>query len=216
MKKNSRLNNIWLIVEAVLLLTLGILTIVYANNQDAWNAIGYITGVLILVDGLLRLTVFVLTRAINISKVGLYRGIAEVTFGTFLLIRPEIVVSYFTLLIAIALVVIGLTCVIECVIYTIRKALPKGSLVFAYAGALLVLVLGIVALIYYPYNIEKAGGTNTISILLISIGILFSLSALAILVMLLVNNKKERKNQVIEGEEITKARSKEREAKQKK
>lgn len=216
MKKNSVLNLVWICLEAILLITLGVLTIVYAKNADAWNAIGYITGVLILIDGLLRLILFVLTRSINISKMGLYRGIGEVTFGIFLLIRPEIVVSYFTLLIAIALVVIGTVCFIECVVSNVRRSMETWPLVCSYVTSAAISGLGIVALVYYPYDLSKAGGTNTISILLIAIGILFIVFAFFIVIVTFAQAKKEGKLAQEEGKEIAKKRSLAREAKQKK
>lgn len=216
MKENSRLNYIWICIEAFLLLTLGILTIIYAQNHDAWNVIGYITGILVLIDGALRLTLFVLTRSVNISKVGLYRGIGEVTFGVFLLIKPGIVVEYFTLLIAIGLVVVGVVCFIETVISNVRRSLRTWTLIVSYVASLIVLGLGIVALIYYPYEMSKAGDINTISIILIAIGILFIVSSLVIVIALLVKNKNERKQFKLEGDEIAKKRSEQREAKQKK
>lgn len=217
MKKTSLLNTIWIWIEAVLLATLGILTIAYAKDTNAWNVIGYITGVLILIDGFLRLGLFILTRSINVSKMDLYRGIVEVTFGVFLLIRPEIVVSYFTLFIAIALVVIGVVCIIECIISNVRtNNLNKWTLVVCYLLSLLVLATGIVALVYYPYDLSKVGGDNTISILLIVIGVVFILTAIFVVIASLVNKKKEENAAHKEGSKIEEERAKKREAKQKK
>lgn len=217
MKKTSLLNTIWICIEALLLTTLGVLTIIYAKDTNAWNVIGYITGVLILVDGLLRLGLFILTRSININKMGLYRGVVEVTFGVFILIRPEIVVSYFTLYIAIALVVIGLVCFIECIISNLCTSnLNKGSLITCYILSLLVIAAGIVALIYYPYDLSKAGGDNTISILLIAIGIIFIATAIFIVVATFVKKRKETNAAINESEKIEEERTKKREAKLKK
>lgn len=216
MKKTSLLNTIWICIEALLLATLGVLTIVYAKNTEAWNVIGYITGVLILIDGLLRLSLFVLTRSLNVSKVDLYRGISEVTFGVFVLIRPEIVVSYFTLLIAIGLVVVGMVFFIETIVANVRTSENKWALVAFYLLSAIVIGLGIVALIYYPYDLSRAGGTNTISILLISIGILFVITAVGIVINVFLRKKKETKESQIIDEKIAEERSKKREAKQKK
>ena len=216
MQKTSLINTIWICIEALLLTTLGILTIVYANSKDAWNLIGYITGVLILIDGILRLGVFILTRSINVNKVGLYRGIIEVTFGVFVLIRPEIVVSYFTLYIAIALVVVGLVFFIETIVSNVRTSENKWTLVSSYLLSAIVIGLGIVALIYYPYDLSKVGGTNTISILLIAIGILFIVTAVGIVVVLFTKNRKQTNNALAEEEKIAKERAQKREAKQKK
>lgn len=216
MKKTSLLNTIWICIEAVLLATLGILTMIYAKSQDAWNLIGYFTGVLILIDGLLRLGLYVLTRSLNVNKVYLYRGIVEVTFGIFILIRPEIVVSYFTLYIAIALVVVGLVFFIETVIVNVRSKTNKWALVSSYALSAIVIGLGVVALIYYPYDLSKADSTNTISILLIVIGILFIAAAFGVVVRNFINKKKETKEAVAIDEEIAKKREAKREAKQKK
>lgn len=216
MKKTSLLNTIWICIEAALLATLGVLTIVYAKNTDAWNIIGYVTGVLILIDGVLRLSLFVLTRSLNVTKVDLYRGIAEVTFGIFVLIRPEIVVQYFTLLIAIGLVVIGLVFLIETVIANTRPVENKWTLVMSYLVSAAIIALGIVALVYYPYDLSKAGGTNTISILLVAIGILFVVAAVSVVVAVFANKKKETKELKEADEKIAEERSKKRAAKQKK
>ena len=216
MQKQSLLNTVWICVEAMLLATLGILTIVYAKSTDAWNVIGYITGVLILIDGLLRLGLYVLTRSINISKTGLYRGIIEVTFGVFLLIKPDIVVFYFTLLIAIALIVIGLVFFIETIVVNVRLTENKWSLVMSYLLSAIVIGLGIVALIYYPYDSSKAGGTNTISIILIVMGILFVIIAISIVIAVFHKKRKETKETEAIDSEIAKTRAEKRAAKQKK
>lgn len=216
MKKTSLLNTFWICIEAVLLATLGILTMIYAKSQDAWDLIGYFTGVLILIDGLLRLGLYVLTRSLNVNKFDLYRGIIEVTFGIFILIRPEIVVSYFTLYIAIALVVVGLVFFIETIIVNVRSKTNKWTLVSSYALSAIVIGLGVVALIYYPYNLSKADSTNTISILLIVIGILFIAAAFGVVIRNFIHNKKETKEAIAIDEEIAKKREAKREAKQKK
>lgn len=216
MKKTSLLNSIWLCIEAALLATLGVLTIIYAKNTDAWNVIGYITGVLILIDGLLRLGLYILTRSINVSKIDLYRGITEVTFGVFVLIRPEIVVTYFTLFIAIALVVVGLVFFIETIITNVRTSENKWALVMSYLLSAIVIGLGIFALIYYPYDLSKAGGTNSISVLLIVIGIIFVITAFGIVIALIARKKKETKETQVIDIEIAKQRSVKREKKQKK
>lgn len=216
MKKTTLLNTIWICIEALLLATLGALTIIYAQNTDAWNVIGYITGVLILIDGVLRLSLYVLTRSLNVNKFDLYRGIGEVTFGVFLLIRPEIVVSYFTLLVAIGLTVIGSVFFIETIIRNVRESENKWTLVVSYLLSAVVIALGIVALIYYPYDLSKAGGTNTISILLIAIGILFIVTSIFVVIGLFIKKNKEEKTSKEIDEKIAEERSKKRQAKLKK
>ena len=216
MTKTTLINTIWICIEAVLLATLGILTIVYAKDTNAWNVIGYITGILILIDGVLRLGLFILTRSINVSKAGLYRGVIEVTFGVFILIQPEIVVSYFTLYIAISLVVIGLVFFVETIINNIRTSEDKWSLIMSYVLSAFVIGLGISALIYYPYDLSKADGTNTISILLIAIGILFILTSIGVVIGTIIKKKKETKESQIIDAQIAEQRSKKRAVKQKK
>ena len=76
--------------------------------------------------------------------------------------------------------------------------------------------LGIIALVFYPYDLSKAGGTNTISILLIVMGILFVITAFFIVVAKFVRNRHETNQVVAEDEEIAKERAQKREAKQKK
>lgn len=215
MKKTSLLNTVWICIESLLLATLGVLTIIYAKNTDAWNVIGYITGVLILIDGILRLSLYVLTRSLNINKFDLYRGIGEVTFGVFLLIRPEIVVTYFTLLVAIGLVVIGSVFFIETIIKNVRESENKWTLVMSYILSTVVIALGIISLVYYPYDLEKVGGTNTISILLIAIGVLFIATSVLIVIALFIKKNKDEKTGKEISEKIAEERSKKRESKKK-
>lgn len=216
MKKTSLLNSVWICIESLLLATLGVLTIIYAKNTDAWNVIGYITGVLILIDGILRLSLYVLTRSLNINKFDLYRGIGEVTFGVFLLIRPEIVVTYFTLLVAIGLVVIGSVFFIETIIKNVRESENKWTLVMSYVLSAIVIALGIVSLVYYPYDLEKVGGTNTVSILLIAIGVLFIATSVLIVITLFIKKNKDEETGKEISEKIAEERSKKRESKKKK
>lgn len=216
MKKTSLLNTVWICIESLLLATLGVLTIIYAKNTDAWNVIGYITGVLILIDGILRLSLYVLTRSLNINKFDLYRGIGEVTFGVFLLIRPEIVVTYFTLLVAIGLVVIGSVFFVETIIKNVRESENKWTLVMSYVLSAIVIALGIVSLVYYPYDLEKVGGTNTVSILLIAIGVLFIATSVLIVITLFIKKNKDEETGKEISEKIAEERSKKRESKKKK
>ena len=207
MKRTTLLNTIWIIVEAALILVLGILTMVFAKKVDSWNAIGVVAGVLVLIDGLLYAVLFTLTRSVNNSKRTIYRGVAEVTLGIFLLIRPEIVVIYFTLLVAIALVVSGVVCLIECGMVLYRKAMERFQLIMSFIASGVILALGITALVFYPYNFSDAGGTNTISVMLLGGGALFCALSVLIVIMTLLRVHKMAKLDQQNRAEIAKERS---------
>lgn len=207
MKKTTLLNTIWIIVEAALLLVLGILTMVFAKKVQSWNAIGYIAGILILIDGLLYTVLFTLTRSVSDNKRTIYRGIGEITLGIFILVRPEIVVTYFTLLVAIGLVVIGTICLTECCMVLYRRAMEKFQLTMSFLASGIILGLGVTALVFYPYNYTETLEYNTISVMLLGGGGLFCVLSVVIVIMTLVKVHRMSKLDLQKKAEIAKQRS---------
>lgn len=203
------------VIEAVILLTLGILTIVFAKDQDYWNVIGYISGALIVLDGVIQLAICLFGNIVAQVKLSLIRGISEVTLGIFILFIPAVVVRYFALLVSIAITVCGLMSIVDAIVGAVRHSRKGGQVVLQLILGAIAITLGIVALCFYPMNAEQSAETNTISVLLIIVGIFFIISSLFAIGFMVGSIKKGRDDKDKVASEIADSREKAREEKRK-
>lgn len=160
MKKYFIVANIWKILEAVLLVTVGVLTIVSAPVSDLRSVIGMIAAICVVTDGALNL-IFYFFRVLfrQPSRNGLILSIAEIALGVFLIVKEaepgsQFVVENFTLIIALLLTVIGAAVIIEAVGRTIAKSDKTLALIGEFAIGVIALALGIVAIIFLNVAID--------------------------------------------------------------
>jgi len=202
---------IFTVLESLVLLALGVLTIIYAKNHQYWSVIGYVSGALIILDGVIQLGICLFGNIVANAKLSLIRGISEVTLGIFILFIPEVVVRYFALLVSIAITVCGLMGIIDGIVSAARHSKKAGKLVLQFIGGAISIALGVVALCFYPINEQQASETNTISVLLIIIGVLFIISSLFAIGFMVGSIKKDRKEKDKLASEIADSREQERE-----
>lgn len=187
MAKILKLWSIWQYIEAALLITLGVLTIVYAGDSGFWNIIGYCAGALIILDASMRLCVQFAKSVSSNDKSGLLAPIAELTFGVFICFIPQTLVQYFSLLLAIMLIILSLIIIAEGVVRIVKKDTNIWLLIAYFVTALLLLTLGILGLVYFNYAILT---------ILIIVGVVLALGGIAEIVtttMVLVKQHKAKK-----------------------
>lgn len=210
MKKLFVLKSVWQFVEAALFVALGIVTIVFSNNETYWKVIGYVTGALLAVDGLLRIVMYFVNENVDAAKVNLIICISEVTLAVFIFICSEVVVYYFTLLVAILLLVLGFVSLVDSIVKIVKKTekVSIAILRIIVGGALI--ALGIVALCFFPYNRSIASNVNTISIMLIISGIITAIAGVALAIFTAVCIHRIKKLAHDNNEEIAKLREEKR------
>ncbi len=154
MKKYFIVANIWKIIEAALLITVGVLTIVSFGVVELQSVIGMIAAICIVVDGALNL-IFYFFRVMfrEPSRGGLILSIAEIALGVFLIVKESnptdaFVVKNFTLIVAILLTVVGGAIIVEAVAKTIAKSDRLLALIGEFTVGAIALALGIVALVF--------------------------------------------------------------------
>ena len=182
MKKFFIVANIWKFIEAALLIALGIVTIVLANNIEFKWVIGLVAAIGIIIDGVFNLTYYFLRVMYHEGRTGLIMSITEITLGIFIIVISSgtwktFVVDNFTLLVAIMLIVIGSALILEAVAKTIGKGGSVLSLVGEFLIGALAIVAGVFALVY------RGQAAN---ILLIISGIIFIVVGLLLILVIVL------------------------------
>lgn len=210
MKKIFIFKSGWQFVESIVFIALGIITMVFSRNQDYWKVIGYVTGVLLALDGAFRLLVYFVSNNIDTAKMSLIVCVSEVTLSVFVFICAEIVVYYFALLVAILLVVLGFVTFADALSKSIKKSEKPILIIGEYIFAAILLSLGIVALCFYPYESYSSGSMNTISVMMFICGIVLILGGIAETVYTFICISKIKKQALKQNEEIAHQREEKR------
>lgn len=210
MKKIFVFKSGWQFVESIVFITLGIITMVFSRNQDYWKVIGYVTGVLLALDGAFRLLVYFVSNNIDTAKMSLIVCVSEVTLSVFVFICAEIVVYYFALLVAILLVVLGFVTFVDALSKSIKKSEKPILIIGEYICAAILLSLGIVALCFYPYKSDSSGSMNTISVMMFICGIVLILGGITETVYTFICISKIKKEALKQNEEIAHQREEKR------
>lgn len=179
MKRLFVIKSVWQIVEALIFIALGVIAIVYSGNKTFWNVIGYVTGALLALDGLLRLIMYFAADNVDVKKVSLIVCISEITLAVFIFICAKVVVAYFALLIAILLLVVGFVAMVDSIVKIAKKSEKLSITIPSIVISAIFIALGVVALVFFPSNPTSAKGVNTISVLLIVSGVLLILGGIA-------------------------------------
>jgi len=213
MKRLFVIKSVWQIIESLLFIALGVVAIIFANDKTFWNVIGYVTGALLALDGLLRLIMYFATDDVDVKKVSLIISISEITLAVFIFICAKVVVAYFALLVAILLVVLGFVTLVDSIVKIVKKSAKVTVIIAGFIVAAVALALGIVALVFFPSDPNTVKGANTISVLLIVSGVILILSGIAEAIYTLVCARKVKKLAKQANEEVAKQREEKRNSK---
>lgn len=200
-KKMKKSKKVWFIcnyIEGLILLTAGILAIVYNDNETLQKVLAYVVGAFVIIDGLLRIVMVLWGEKTSQDSIMLVGGF-EVSLGILLIINASIFVDLVAQFLYIALIVIGALFLIFSILKIARRKddtslfMPISEIVF---GAILV-GLGIAfCIVYY-----KTNDTQKIKLIILgSILVAIALAQLIITTISLSKIKKKGKDLVVADE----------------
>lgn len=171
------LKTIWMVLEAALLIALGI--VIISNYQTAPAAIGIVTGILITIDAALHLSLYFLDVEAQKEKSGLFVGVVELALGIFVCMHSDLVTEFITLLVVLLVLITGVVLITDGVTKQLRRKeypTPLKFIILEYVGGGILLAAGVAGLILLNVEIE---GIKLQDILLIVIGSLLILGGVA-------------------------------------
>lgn len=215
------------IIEAALLIVIGLLTAVFAGRKDFQYALGIITGTMMIVDATTRIVIEFVQTPVNEIRMNIITWILELAFGIFVCIIARDVIGYLCLIIALMMTVIGAIILLITILKTVKKDTPGLWLSTGYVAAMLLIALGITALCFHPSvrkSLSPEQGNDTISIMLICFGVLLVVLAITEITFtfIIMNRARKREHDLLmrvvnaheEERKKAKAASKERRKKE--
>ena len=158
---------VWKFIEAAIIITIGVLAIVSAINGET-SFVGLISGIALIVDGTLRASINIIVKE-NKSFTRYAISIGELSIGIWLCIDPSQLAESLTLISSLTILVTGTFLLVEAIIDSIRKTKDVKSNVMQYIVSILTIAIGVVALVFFPFN-GSTSGLNTITFILILLG----------------------------------------------
>lgn len=190
---------IWQYIEAAILITIGILVTVFANNNDFRMFIAIFIGVLIILDGAFRLGLYY-TNQIRQSVALLIIGILELTIGIFICVLNTQVIEFLQQIITVLLIVAGVALIPDAILKATRKNHDVFMIVIEFVLAIVLLALGITSAVMWGLQ----GETHVIIMI---VGILMALLGVGLLVITtikLIHGKKVLKSSgTTKGTQVT-------------
>lgn len=194
---------IWNLVESVILVAGGVMCIVFCNNTDFQKTALLIVGILVAVDAALRLTLGVID-VIRIGDHAVMRtdyveaatGSLELALGIILILSYtesaslEVVFKFVGLFIGIFLITIGAVAVVYAIVYIVKKMNLLIANIFSIIGAVLVIALGVMAIVY----LTKQDTIMLIFLIILGLVLIGSGIALGVLTITIGNKLKRAKN----------------------
>ncbi len=194
---------IWNLVESVILIAGGVMCIVFCNNTDFQKTALLIVGILVAVDAALRLTLGVID-VIRIGDHAVMRtdyveaatGSLELALGIILILSYtesaslEVVFKFVGLFIGIFLITIGAVAVVYAIVYIVKKMNLLIANIFSIIGAVLVIALGVMAIVY----LTKQDTIMLIFLIILGLVLIGSGVALGVLTITIGNKLKKAKN----------------------
>ncbi len=157
MKKFFIVANAWRFIEAILLITLGIFTIIFANSTDFKWVIGLIAAISLIIDGTFNLIYYFFRVMFHEAKAGLISSVGEITIGIFIIVASSanktFFVDNFVLLVSLLLIVVGSTLIIEATAKIVAKTATVVALVVEYSLGALGIALGILGLVFMTSDV---------------------------------------------------------------
>lgn len=178
------------IVEALIIIVIGIIICIFSGNETFQNAISYCVATIALVFGLLTIAFAYLFQK-GIASVDTISGTFMVSLGVLVIINPEIITNFIPLFFGIILLVYAIIFLIETIVYYLNVRFDKKNLTRAIIYTIVTIILSIGAGLVLAY-LDKA--YQWINIL---IGIMLIVIGIALIIYTFVsetNNKRENSN----------------------
>lgn len=197
---------IWNIVEAVILLAAGVVSIVFGclDSQSAdfkgnmGTILTYSVASFVILDGLLRIIMSFLKEENRMEEPVMLVGGFEITLGiVIMVVLQDVFIQTMVYFMAIGMMVIGLLFLIFSILTLVKKAtekyfMPILEIIF---GAILV---GVGVFIVVVYNVSKEAGDR---ISLILTGSVLAIAAIAQIAIVTISATKRKKKQKAEEKE---------------
>ena len=191
-RKSTLLWTIWNYVEAAVLVIAGILAIVF-RDEGAWQAsFAYAIGAFVILDGLLRVTMAILTNEKSETSIMLLSGF-EIALGIFLIIREAEQVGFFVGIaiefLSIFLIVLGaLFLAFSIVTIALKRTAKLMMPILEIVFAAVLIGVGLTLLILY-----KNGDPIMKAVVMITMGIIVIIVGVAIAVITTITRVKKQK-----------------------
>lgn len=198
---------VWNIVEAIILLAAGVVSIVFGcldgDNTDFKGNMGtiltYSVASFVILDGLLRIIMSFLKEENRMEEPIMLVGGFEITLGiVIMVVLKSVFIETMVYFMAIGMMVIGLLFLIFSVLTLVKKTtekyfMPILEIVF---GAILV---GVGVFIVVVYNVSKEAGDKISLILTGSVLAIAAIAQIAIVTISATKRKKKQKSEEKEG-----------------
>lgn len=216
MKKSLTGWAVFQVIEAAVLITVGVITAVFAEEGSFWTALGIIAGVVMILDAVTRMIIEFVKSPVNEIRPSIITWILELAFGIFVCIISSWIIPYLCLIFPIMMIIIGGVILTITILKHVHKGTPPLHLFTGYISAILLVGLGIVPLATYPYqylnDLNKMQGNGTIKVMLICFGVLLIIVALTEIIFTFIALSKARKREQKVIMHIVSVHEKERES----
>lgn len=192
MKKMYRVWAIWQIVEALLLIAAGVLTIIFSSNPDLYRWIFIAVGSFIILDGVLRILIPFFNKDPKDNT--LFIGVLELTFGIVMILQSETIIGLLMYFIGVLLFVIASVAIADGVLRIVRKKESLFFPVFEFIASLVFIAVGVIVFI----AIKEAKLQNVVLIIVGVILILIAIFEIAVTIKGLVRRKRREKEKASE------------------
>lgn len=173
------------VIEAVILITTGILAIIYSNNYNLQSVIVILLGAFLIFDGCSKIITYY-TNPVTEQRKSLVISIFELTIGIIFCLKSGNLVSLINEIIiwfiAIFLIVIAVLLIFSALMEYRRYKKNSGRNILEYIVGILFLIAGILMFVFQ-------GGSNFIAFTIVIAGILFIIAGIAQIFFLFAKNR---------------------------
>lgn len=208
MKKMYKVWATWQIVEAIILIAAGVLTIVFSNNEDLYRWIFVAIGSFVILDGVLRVLIPFFNKDPGDNT--LFVGIFELSFGIVIILHSAEITQLLMHFIGVLLLVVAAVATADGVLRIKRKGESLFFPIFEFVAALVFIAVGVIIFV----AISNPQLQNIVLIIVGAILIIVAIFEIAFTIKSLIKRKKKAKEAIVPVE--PKASSKKASAKKEK
>ena len=195
------------ILEAIILIILGVIVCGFANNEDLQGSIGYCLAFILLTFGLFNVAFAYLFKK-GVSSLDTIFGVFLISLGFLLIIESNVLNEYIPIFFGIMLITYGTIFLIETLVLSFRlKKNPNLAIKFAFFMVITIILLGGgIVIVLFRESLD--------TLILILVGIILVLVGVLSLVHLFTKLKKKEAQALVKADEEptkTKKKSKKKE-----
>lgn len=191
MKKMYKVWATWQIVEAIILIAVGALTIAFSNNEDLYRWIFIAIGSFVILDGILRILIPFFNKDPGDNT--LFIGVLELSFGIVVILHSTEITKLLMHFIGVLFFVVATVATADGVLRIVRKKESLFFPVFEFIASLVFIAVGVIIFI----AISNPKLQNVVLIIVGAILIIIAIFIIAFTVKSLVKRKKKAKEGVV-------------------